>query len=187
MLKTIDLNKKKPTLQFKLAEGTRSRRSHNRGLVEVERAGSMPRRNDLTPTLKLETRAVGDVRPAKRRLHKDEPGHLAEVMRSITAFGQVVPILIKADGEIIDGAALHSLKDIRHTKDGRYRSPLTPRAFDGRFVCHLDSAELLITPNYPSQARLVSITGDYRIDFDVAETCRRIAFDPIPRTSSRFE
>lgn len=81
---------------------SRRRRKANRDLAEIERRSFVPR-NDLSPRLDLVERQIETLRLPKRRVRKLDPVHVREVANAIRAFGFTVPVLITADGEIIDG------------------------------------------------------------------------------------
>lgn len=81
---------------------SRRRRKAGRDLAELERRSCVPR-NDLSPRLELVERRVETLHMPKRRVRKCDPIHVREVADAIRAFGFTVPVLITADGEIIDG------------------------------------------------------------------------------------
>ncbi len=84
-----------------LAEEFRKRRRLMAGLAKQEgRLG--PPRNDLTPKFALETRTIDSLRPAPRRVRKNDPVQVARIIASIELYG-CLPILITADGVIIQG------------------------------------------------------------------------------------
>ena len=117
MTKTAFPNSAK-NLTDNLAARSRARRRALKGAVAVETVSAAPRRNDLLPELKLETRPLASLKPAKRRLRDIDPAHVADVAASIGRLGVSKPILIAPDGEIIDGhveveaARLHGLAEI---------------------------------------------------------------------------
>lgn len=84
-----------------LAEEFRKRRRLMRGLAKQEgRFG--PPRNDLTPKFLLETRATDSLKPAPRRVRRNDPVQVARIIASIELYG-CLPILITAEGVIIQG------------------------------------------------------------------------------------
>ncbi|MDB5460878.1 MAG: methylase domain protein, partial [Caulobacteraceae bacterium] len=62
-----------------------------------------PARNNLLPELQLVTRAIASLKPATRRLRKLDPAQVARVRRAIAELGFCSPVLITADGEVLDG------------------------------------------------------------------------------------
>src|SRR5438477_6974461 len=97
-----DLLKGADGLTPEIAERSRKRREAMRKLAQQERQGG-PRRNDLAPKLKLETRPLSSLNPARRRVRKADPVQIARIRASIETSGPCHPILITAQGEIIDG------------------------------------------------------------------------------------
>jgi DNA modification methylase len=87
--------------------GARSRelRRKRKDLVALEAIAAAPRRNDLLPQFKLERHAVTSLRAPTRALRQVRPEHIAEIARSMSMFGLVEPVLIAADGTIIDGVS----------------------------------------------------------------------------------
>jgi hypothetical protein len=88
-----------------LSEQARAQRRNRKGLVALEMVASAPRRNDLLPHIKLESRALSSLRAPARAVRQVRPEHIAEIARSMSTFGVVDPILITADGKIIDGVS----------------------------------------------------------------------------------
>jgi ParB-like nuclease family protein len=68
---------------------------------------SKPRtlRNDLLPTMKLQTLAIADLKMPKHMVRKLDPGHIKEVANGIQAMGFSVPVLVGKGNTIIDGAS----------------------------------------------------------------------------------
>ena len=73
------------------------------GVVLAAARSSPAIANDLVPDLKIELVKIDELRPAKRRARKAGKDHVANVLKCITAVGQVSPILIDRDGHIVDG------------------------------------------------------------------------------------
>jgi DNA modification methylase len=95
-----------------LRAGSRRQRRARAAQVDLCAIAAMPRRNDLLPDLKFETRLISGLNRPERRLRRDDPEHVSEVAKSIATFGVSRPPVITADGEIIDGlitteAAIH--------------------------------------------------------------------------------
>jgi len=100
------------TLQFKqraredIRERRRSReqetRRDRREAVDIAALARTPR-NDILPTCPKENRRLDQLKPADRKIRKLTEAQIARVVASIQTFGFVTPILIDADGRIIDG------------------------------------------------------------------------------------
>lgn len=84
-----------------LRSKSRGRREALARSVTAER--TVGRRNDLLPKLDLVEREIGSLRPPARNVRKVDPGHVREVANSIETLGFCAPILIDADGVVIDG------------------------------------------------------------------------------------
>lgn len=69
----------------------------------ASRVAARSLRNDLSPSLKFERRSVQDIKPARRRVRKASGRQLQRVMRCIQRVGVCAPVLIDADGRLIDG------------------------------------------------------------------------------------
>ncbi len=63
------------------------------------------RASNLVPPLALETRPLGALRPAPRRVRRAEKAQVRRIRSSIERFGCIRPLLIAGDGEIVDGHA----------------------------------------------------------------------------------
>ena len=85
-----------------LVEKSRRRR---RALVSrsIAERRSGPRRNDLQPPLQLVDWPLALLRPPKRRVRTADPAQTARVRHAIEQLGLCAPLLITADGEIVDG------------------------------------------------------------------------------------
>jgi DNA modification methylase len=83
----------------------RNRRRRAQMAAASQVASSGPRRNDLLPALTLEYVRLSDLRPSAAKLRRLEPNHVREVAVSIARLGFCDPLLIGADGELIDGEA----------------------------------------------------------------------------------
>lgn len=75
-------------------------------MKEMTRAQAVDpkRRNDLLPRLSLVDRDPHALTTPARNVRKITPGHVREVANSILALGFTVPVLVDADGVILDGA-----------------------------------------------------------------------------------
>ena len=85
-----------------LAEQSRKRRKLMRGLAEQQEHRGPPR-NDLSPKLVLEHRPIAELKPATRRLRKNDPLQIDRIRSSIETYGICQPLLITGTGEIVDG------------------------------------------------------------------------------------
>lgn len=91
-----------------LREGLKAkgRSRHQSAVRRAEAAkGSRQIRNDLLPTLKLESYRIDDLRSHSHRLRKSDAAHIREIANSINALGFNVPLLIGQDNVVIDGEA----------------------------------------------------------------------------------
>lgn len=66
-------------------------------------ARPVPPRNDLLPRLRLQDRELKTLKPPRRNVRVHTEAHVREVANAITALGFRTPILITADGSILDG------------------------------------------------------------------------------------
>ena len=90
-------------LTRQLQARNRRRRAQMTAASQVASIG--PRRNDLLPALTLEHVRLSDLQPSTAKLRRLEPNHVREVAASIARLGFCDPLLIGADGELIDGEA----------------------------------------------------------------------------------
>ena len=82
---------------------SKSRRRRATMAAAAQIASPPRRRNDLLPELKLESVRLGDLRPSPRKLRRLDPAHIQAVASSIAALGFCDPLLVGADGALIDG------------------------------------------------------------------------------------
>ncbi|TAL82619.1 MAG: hypothetical protein EPN75_02015, partial [Beijerinckiaceae bacterium] len=87
----------------------RNRRHRAQMISASQVAGPNPRRNDLLPALTLEYVPLRDLRPSAAKLRRLELIHVREVAVSIARLGFCDPLLIGADGELIDGEARYAI------------------------------------------------------------------------------
>jgi DNA modification methylase len=104
-MNTAEITTPAKVLTNALSERSRAQRRNRKGLVALETVASAPRRNDLLPQIKLESRALSSLHAPARAVRQVRPEHIAEIARSISTFGVVDPILITAGGKIIDGVS----------------------------------------------------------------------------------
>ena len=114
-----------------IAARARTRRETQRALSEVGAQASRTRRNDLAPRLRFENRAVDSLRPAPRQVRRREAKQNAKLHASIERFGLCRPILIDAEGTIVEG---HGLWEVAKAK-GAAELPCI-------VIDHLDKDEL---------------------------------------------
>jgi hypothetical protein len=89
---------RRDSLRRALTAKGRSRRGH----AEAKRESSRSRRNDLLPSLRIETCPVGALKSHVRKLRKNNP---AEIASSIGTLGFNLPLLIGKDNVVVDGEA----------------------------------------------------------------------------------
>jgi ParB-like nuclease domain len=84
-----------------LREGLKAKGRSRRG-VKAEKA-STPRRNDILPSLKIESYPVEALKSHARKLRKSDPAHVREIANSVSTLGFNVPLLIGKDNVVVDG------------------------------------------------------------------------------------
>jgi len=89
-----------------VAARARTRRETQRSLSEISSHAPPARRNDLAPALRLENRSPDSLRPASRQVRRRDAKQSAKLQVSIERFGLCRPILIEADGTIVEGHGL---------------------------------------------------------------------------------
>jgi DNA modification methylase len=89
-----------------IAARARGRREAHRALSEIAAHAPSLRRNDLAPRLRLETRSLDSLRPASRQVRRREAKQSAKLQTSLSRFGLCRPILIDAEGTIVEGHGL---------------------------------------------------------------------------------
>lgn len=90
-----------------LGTNRKIRRRDHREIAESESRDTLPRsgHNLRGACLRLENRAIEQLRPATRPLRRVTRKHQASIASSIRQHGFCAPIMIKDDGEVIDGHA----------------------------------------------------------------------------------
>lgn len=104
-MKSTEISSPERVLTVSLSERSRGQRRERKDALALESAAAAPRRNDLLPAIKLEQRALSSLHAPERELRRVDARHVAEIVRSIAAFGFVRPILIAGDGKIVDGVS----------------------------------------------------------------------------------
>ncbi|WP_097093474.1 hypothetical protein [Novosphingobium sp. Chol11] len=99
------VNKGRQSVKEAVNARSRDRRRQLADETKLRSAVSVMGRDDLLPELELKYRAPATLKAAKRRLRKSECGHVENLCRSISVMGFCVPILISADGIIIEDEA----------------------------------------------------------------------------------
>ena len=70
--------------------------------AEAEQA-STPRRNDILPSLRIESYPLDALKSHARKLRKSDPAHIREIANSISTLGFNVPLLVGKDNVVVDG------------------------------------------------------------------------------------
>ena len=94
---------KRDSLRDGLKAKGRSRRNAAASLMEAEKVNLRAGRNDILPTLLIETCAIDVLKSHERKLRKSDPAHVREIANSISRLGFNVPILIGKDDVVVDG------------------------------------------------------------------------------------
>jgi DNA modification methylase len=115
----------------KVAGRSRLRRNTQHALSEIEARPSRALRNDLAPSLRLELRAAESLRAAPRQVRRRDAKQSAKLQASVDRFGLCRPILIDAQGTIVEGHGLWEAAKAR----GIAEIPCI-------VIDHLDDAEL---------------------------------------------
>jgi DNA modification methylase len=79
------------------------RRQTQRALTEIETHAPATRRNDLAPRLHFVVMPIERLKPAARQIRRRDATQNARIAASIDRFGICRPVLISADGRIIEG------------------------------------------------------------------------------------
>lgn len=96
---------RRTSTEFKPALGQKSK---NRRSALCERPYAdrhRSQRNDILPKLKLEVRSVDDLKRPVRRVRRASKAHVAEVREAIATLGFCKPMIVGADGVVVDGLA----------------------------------------------------------------------------------
>lgn len=89
-------------LKVALRGKSRARRERLARTAEIGSVNAS-RRNDLLPRLEIVVREVDMLLPPRRNVRPPEADHVREVAKSIATLGFCMPVLIDADGRVIDG------------------------------------------------------------------------------------
>jgi DNA modification methylase len=93
------------SLKEQIQERNRRRLKGNEGGVKAD-GQAIFARNDPAPRLRSERWPVERLKDADRRLHRTSSAQLERVTRSVSQLGFLKPVLITADGKIVDGHIL---------------------------------------------------------------------------------
>jgi DNA modification methylase len=85
-----------------IRQKTRRRRERLRALAEITRHAGPPR-NDQRPKLQICSIAIGQLKPARRRVRRSTPEQVARIRAALLRFGQCVPVIVDRDLHIVDG------------------------------------------------------------------------------------
>jgi len=88
-----------------LATRGRAARKQRKDAVTLDEVRAAPRRNDLLPEIKYEMREVGSLKAPTLLLRTVREDHVTEIACSMQNFGVVKPLLITADGTLVDGVS----------------------------------------------------------------------------------
>jgi DNA modification methylase len=77
------------------------------GVALTETTVHTPRRNDLTPQLKLTRVRIAALKPAPRRVRRSDKVQAGKLDASLAKFGHVQPLLVDADNAIIHGHGVY--------------------------------------------------------------------------------
>ena len=102
-MKPTEFHSPTTALTKKLNCKTRAQRDARKAAIAMDAVAGAPRHNDVLPELKLERRSIDALHAPARAVRKVTTAHVADIARSISAFGVVRPVLISGDGEIVDG------------------------------------------------------------------------------------
>lgn len=86
-----------------IADKARGRRGVQRALAEIDAHAPPMRRNDLAPFLKTVMMPTANLKPAARQVRRRDAAQTACLRASVDRFGICRPILIAADGTIVEG------------------------------------------------------------------------------------
>ncbi|WP_422255185.1 ParB N-terminal domain-containing protein [Bradyrhizobium sp.] len=68
-------------------------------------SGRQFRRNDVLPTLRIESYPIEALKTHVRKLRKNDSAHIREIASSINALGFNVPVLVGKGNVVVDGAS----------------------------------------------------------------------------------
>lgn len=92
-------------LKAQVQDRNRRRRQGNEGRVKAD-SHAVVARNDPAPELRSERWSLDKLKDATRRSRRTSPDQLERVMRSVAQLGFLKPVLITADGQIVNGHIL---------------------------------------------------------------------------------
>ena len=83
----------------------RSKRKSAARQAEPKKGGWQSGRNDILPSLRIESYPIDDLKTHVRKLRNNDPAHVREIASSINTLGFNVPVLIGKDNIVVDGAS----------------------------------------------------------------------------------
>lgn len=86
-----------------IAATSRERRGVQRALTEIGVHAPQSRRNDLAPLLTIVMMPTARLKPAAQQVRRRDAAQSARLSASVDRFGICSPILIAADGAIVEG------------------------------------------------------------------------------------
>jgi DNA modification methylase len=98
-----DVTKKNATVKAELSRRTANRRRGNASQVALTSASHCLARNDILPQLRVEDHPIETLGTPVSRVRKLTADQVTRVCKSLTRFGIVMPVIIDAKSNIIDG------------------------------------------------------------------------------------
>lgn len=92
-------------LKSQLAAKTRADRQKREAEVALATTRAGARRNDLQPKLQYHKRPISSLK-GMNKVRKCETAQVERIVKSLKRFGQCAPVIIRADGAIVDGATM---------------------------------------------------------------------------------
>ncbi len=133
-----------------IADKSRKRREAQRALAEIGAHAPAKRRNDLAPRLQIVMRPTASLTPTARQVRRRDAPQSARLLASIDRFGICRPVLITADGVIVEGHGIWEAAQQR----GISEIPCI-------VIDHLDANELRLLPITLNR---IAETGAWEID-----------------------
>ncbi len=108
----------KKSIKPQLNQKSVARRTESGAKTALARLIAAPgSRNDLLPEQKLKLLDLSSLKRPKSRLRKADVSHVANIAKSIKIVGQGAPVIIDAEGQIINGdAVVQALKELGETQ-----------------------------------------------------------------------
>ncbi|WP_230207058.1 ParB N-terminal domain-containing protein [Novosphingobium sp. Gsoil 351] len=93
---------RKSTFQKQSLAKTTGRRKKNVAKVELQALTAHTPLNDIAPDIKISWRNTDELKDARRKVRKIEDRHVADLVRAISHFGFVSPIIVRGN-RVVDG------------------------------------------------------------------------------------